>query len=329
VRSTRGRAEREAPQRIANESAWTPALDQSAGRGSAGDIASESRRAGRFYSRARNRYSQWGGHDLWPSSATGSTSAFGARSTGDYPEEFGPGHGASYRETPGFGYPSTIEREIRARPLVERGRGQRAPELTERDIPRAFGVEAEIAEQRVDIAPGIRRGGEWEGGRGEGLEREMRRSRWRREPLAAREIMTRNPLAAHLDSSMIDVARIMRDENTGIVPIVDDDGRLLGVVTDRDIVMRSIAEGTDPLAMRAGDLMSIEIEAATPDESVRDVVRLMGDRQVRRVPVVDQDDTLVGIISMADVATRADYDTDLQDALEEISSRRSFWGGVW
>jgi CBS domain-containing protein len=207
---------------------------------------------------------------------------------------------------------------------MERGRQERSRGAMERQVPRALSVEEGFAEEWIDATPELRR----RGGR-EGAEREGRRSRWRREPLAAREIMTRNPMAAHSDSAVRDVARVMRDENTGIVPIVDDDGRLLGVVTDRDIVVRSIAEGNDPLTMRAADLMSADVEVVNPDESVRDVVHLMGDRQVRRIPVVDQDDVLVGIISRADVATRADYDTDLQDALEDISSRRSFWSRLF
>ncbi|HJR41036.1 MAG TPA: CBS domain-containing protein, partial [Gemmatimonadaceae bacterium] len=87
--------------------------------------------------------------------------------------------------------------------------------------------------------------------------------------------------------------------------------------------------GNNPLALRVADVMTEDVEAVTPDELVRDVVDLMGDRQIRRVPVVDADDRLVGIISMADVATRADFDEDLQDALEEISARRSFWSRVF
>jgi CBS domain-containing protein len=159
--------------------------------------------------------------------------------------------------------------------------------------------------------------------------REGRRSRWQREPLVAGEIMTKNPRSVRADSSIQDVARIMRDENTGVVPVVDEQNHLQGLVTDRDIVMRSIPEGKDPFTMRVGDLMTEDIEAATADEPLRDVVRVMGDKQVRRIPVVDQNDKLVGIISMADVATRADYDQDLQDALEEISSRRSFWSRLF
>ena len=160
-------------------------------------------------------------------------------------------------------------------------------------------------------------------------EREGRRSRWQREPLTAREIMTKNPKAVLPDSTIREVAQIMRDENTGVVPVVDQNNRLQGIITDRDIVMRSIPEGKDPLNMRASELMTDDVEAVTPDESLQDVVRLMGDKQIRRVPVVDQNDRLVGIISMADVATRADYDEDLQDALEDISARRSFWSKLF
>lgn len=159
-------------------------------------------------------------------------------------------------------------------------------------------------------------------------DRRARASRWRREPLTARDIMTRDVKSVHADANIRDAAKIMRDENAGVVPVVNDDDTLCGVVTDRDIVMRSIAEGTDPMRLTAGELMTSHVDAATPDEAVVDVIRLMGDKQIRRVPVVDERDRLVGIISIADIATRADYDTDLQDALEEISLRRSFWTGL-
>lgn len=163
-----------------------------------------------------------------------------------------------------------------------------------------------------------------------GVRRETsRRGRWKREPVLARDIMTSNPASVRPESSLRDVAKIMRDENTGIVPVCEDNGTLLGVVTDRDIVMRTLASDESPTNAVARDVMTDDVEAVTPDEELHDVVRLMGDRQVRRVPVVERGDRLVGIISMADVATRADYDEDLQDALEEISARRSFWSRLF
>lgn len=156
-----------------------------------------------------------------------------------------------------------------------------------------------------------------------------RRGRWKREPVLARDIMTGNPASVRPETPLREVAKTMRSENTGIVPVSDETGRLLGVVTDRDIVMRTLASDESPEAATARDVMTDEVEAVTPDEELHDVVRLMGEHQVRRVPVVERGDRLVGIISMADVATRADYDEDLQEALEEISARRSFWSKLF
>ncbi|HYO53669.1 CBS domain-containing protein [Archangium sp.] len=157
----------------------------------------------------------------------------------------------------------------------------------------------------------------------------QRRGRWKREPLTAREIMTRHVKSAHLASSLREVARIMKEEDCGIVPVVDEQGRLRGLITDRDLVIRTLAEGRPPDNMVARDIMTDDVEAVTADESIHSIIALMGRRQVRRVPVVERDDRLVGIISMADIATRADYDEELQDALDHISARRSFWSRLY
>jgi len=156
-----------------------------------------------------------------------------------------------------------------------------------------------------------------------------RRSRWQREPLRARDVMTKDPRTVTPDSAIRDVAQIMKDENCGIVPVADEQRRLQGLVTDRDIVVRALADGHDAATVRVQDIMTEDIQGVTPDEELTDVIRLMGDKQIRRVPVVDRNDHLLGIISMADIATRADYDENLQDALEEISARRSFWSRIW
>jgi CBS domain-containing protein len=174
---------------------------------------------------------------------------------------------------------------------------------------------------------GVGSGRSDQGREGEGRDRP--RNRWQREPLTAREIMTRDVRAVQPGSPIREVAEIMRDENTGIVPIVDESRRLLGVITDRDIVLRTIPDGKEPSRLEAGALMTDDVECVTPGETVQDVIRMMGDHQVRRVPVVDQQDRLVGIISLGDIATRADYDEELQEALEEISSRRSFWSRLF
>ncbi|PTL79601.1 CBS domain-containing protein [Vitiosangium sp. GDMCC 1.1324] len=160
-------------------------------------------------------------------------------------------------------------------------------------------------------------------------EEPRRQGRWQREPLTARELMTRHVKSVHLNSSLRDVARVMKEEDCGIVPVVDERGRLRGVLTDRDLVIRTLAEGRPPDNMHARDVMTDDVEATTPDEDILSIIELMGLRQVRRVPVVERDDRLAGIISMADIATRADYDEELQKALDRISARRSFWSRLY
>jgi CBS domain-containing protein len=147
---------------------------------------------------------------------------------------------------------------------------------------------------------------------------------WQREPLAARDVMTRNPKTVTRQSLIRDAAIIMRDENCGVVPVVDGAGRLEGILTDRDIVVRGVSHESFT-QLRVEQVMTDDVSAVTEDEPLTSVLDLMGRKQIRRVPVVDRDDRLLGIISMADIANRADYDEDLQDAFERISSRRSFW----
>jgi CBS domain-containing protein len=147
---------------------------------------------------------------------------------------------------------------------------------------------------------------------------------WQREPLAARDVMTRNPRTVSRQSVHREAAEIMRDENCGVVPVVDASGRLEGILTDRDIVVRGVAHDRAH-ELHIEDVMTDDVSAVTEDEPLTSVLDLMGRKQIRRVPVVDRDDKLLGIISMADIANRADYDEDLQDAFERISSRRSFW----
>ncbi|QSQ21615.1 CBS domain-containing protein [Pyxidicoccus parkwayensis] len=149
--------------------------------------------------------------------------------------------------------------------------------------------------------------------------------RWQREPLTAREVMTRNVRTARLDSPLREVAQVMKDEDCGVVPVVNEQGALVGIVTDRDLVVRGFTGGKTPDQLRVSDVMTEDVEAVTPDENILDVIALMGRQQVRRIPVVERDDRIVGIISMADIAHRADYDEELQEALERVSSKRSFW----
>jgi CBS domain-containing protein len=167
-----------------------------------------------------------------------------------------------------------------------------------------------------------KRAGDW-GETARDRDRGQGRRFWQREPLAARDVMTRNPKTVTRQSMIREAAIIMRDENCGVVPVVDGAGRLQGILTDRDIVVRGLVEET--VQRRMEEVMTDDVSAVTEDEPLTSVLDLMGRKQIRRVPVVDRNDRLLGIISMADIANRADYDEDLQDAFERISSRRSFW----
>ena len=139
-----------------------------------------------------------------------------------------------------------------------------------------------------------------------------------------REIMTKNVRTATRDASLRDVATMMRDGDMGAVPIVDGE-RLVGIVTDRDIVVRSVCEGKSA-ATPISEAMTSELFTVRPDDFVFEAVRLMGDKQVRRVPVVDDDGSLAGIIAMADVALEMEDQQQIAETIEEISSGPAFWG---
>lgn len=170
---------------------------------------------------------------------------------------------------------------------------------------------------------------DWERAHSRAQYQQPRPRLWEREPALAHDVMTPNPHAVHRSDSLKTVAAIMREESVGVVPVVDEENRLLGLITDRDIVMRTSGSERPWQQWRADEVMTDDIECVTPEESVHEVIRLMGRRQVRRVPVIDRNDRLLGMISMADIATRADRDEELQHTLDRISRRRSFWSRVW
>jgi len=138
-----------------------------------------------------------------------------------------------------------------------------------------------------------------------------------------REIMTRNVKTASREMTLRKVAGLMRDGDMGAMPVVEN-GKLVGIVTDRDIVVRAIADGKD-VSTTIGDVMTTEIYAARENDFVFEAIRLMGDRQVRRVPIINETGELVGIIAMADVALETEDEREIAETLEEISSGSAFW----
>jgi CBS domain-containing protein len=121
--------------------------------------------------------------------------------------------------------------------------------------------------------------------------------------MRAAEIMTENPETLTPDATLADAARKMRDLDVGIIPVVDGESRRLkGVITDRDIAVRAVAEGRDANSTRVSDCMSEGVETCNKNDSIRDVLQLMKREQVRRVPITDREGRLVGIIAQADLA---------------------------
>jgi CBS domain-containing protein len=133
---------------------------------------------------------------------------------------------------------------------------------------------------------------------------------------SVKDAMTAEVKTAAPSQSLTDVARLMKQEDVGSVPVVDGE-RLIGVVTDRDIVVRGIADGSDPHAIKAGDIASRDVVTVRPDDDLDAALRLMAQHQVRRLPVVDEGQ-LVGVVAQADVAHEA-KEKDVGHVVEEIS----------
>jgi CBS domain-containing protein len=134
------------------------------------------------------------------------------------------------------------------------------------------------------------------------------------------EIMTAQPATLAPTATLGEAATLMKQEDCGSLPIVEG-GRLVGIVTDRDLVVRGLAAGKDPRASRVSEVMSADPITVRPDSSVDEARKLMADRQVRRLPVVDGG-SLVGIVVLGQVARREDEE-ETGETLKEISEPAS------
>lgn len=119
-----------------------------------------------------------------------------------------------------------------------------------------------------------------------------------------REVMTPNPIFSPPDASVLAIARQMADANCGEIPICKD-GKVVGIVTDRDITTRTIARGLDPRLTKANDIMTLLPVTVFADDPLRTAIDVMEEEGIRRVPVVDKNGTIIGIVSQVDVAMRA------------------------
>jgi CBS domain-containing protein len=135
-----------------------------------------------------------------------------------------------------------------------------------------------------------------------------------------RDTMSSDPQAVRPDQPVSEAAGLMRSEDVGSLPVVEDE-RLVGILTDRDIALRVVAEGKDPNVTSVGEVLSGDPVTVTPDESLDEALAKMARHQVRRLPVVESEGRLVGVLAQADVA-REGQDTATGKLVEDISESR-------
>ena len=134
----------------------------------------------------------------------------------------------------------------------------------------------------------------------------------------AKEIMTPAPQCCSAETTLNEVASLMVEADCGEIPVTDGSNRLIGVITDRDIVVRAVAKGKNTSTVRVGEVMTEPVVVVNEDTSLDDVMSVMEENQIRRVPVVDASGCCCGIISQADVALSADK-TETGEMVREVS----------
>lgn len=139
--------------------------------------------------------------------------------------------------------------------------------------------------------------------------------------MKANEIMTSQPVCVTPETPIQEAARLMKDQNVGMLPVVQTEGskQLIGVITDRDITIRHVAEGHTSTDCPVSEAMTDNVTTASPESDVSDVMEIMGREQVRRIPIVDERGELVGVVAQADVVLHAKDDRKAEQAIEEIS----------
>ena len=135
--------------------------------------------------------------------------------------------------------------------------------------------------------------------------------------MRVREIMSKDVASLRSDESVERAAQLMNQYNCGSIPVCTQD-KLIGIITDRDIALRSVAPGNDVTQQRVGDIMTKSVVFGSPDMDVRDAARLMSDRQIRRLPIVENN-SLVGIVALGDISLEPSYQNNAEDALKNIS----------
>jgi CBS domain-containing protein len=137
------------------------------------------------------------------------------------------------------------------------------------------------------------------------------------------DVMTRNPTCCLPTDSVSSVARMMNKENVGSIPVVESEQskKLIGIITDRDLALQVVAHERDTKSTSVGDVMTHKIVTCFVDDDVQKAVDAMAEHQLRRMPVVDRENMIVGIIAQADVATRLNQPQDTAEMVKDISQK--------
>jgi CBS domain-containing protein len=141
--------------------------------------------------------------------------------------------------------------------------------------------------------------------------------------MKVKHVMTKDPSACVPSDTAVKAATIMRDEDAGVVPVIDNEQgqKIVGVVTDRDLCMNVVAEGRDPGTVRVEQCMTPSVVTCSPNDALEKATELMKENQVRRIPVVDEQGRLQGILSLADVVGRAEVKTSqTHETLKQVSA---------
>ena len=157
----------------------------------------------------------------------------------------------------------------------------------------------------------------------------MGKSQPRSENRSVRDVMVKDVVSIDPSASLTDAARKMEDANVGMLPVVED-GKVLGVITDRDIVIRAVAREADPASTAVGDCLSGDAIVARPEWTTERAMQTMAEAQVGRLPVLDDEERLVGVVTLSSMAFRApDKDEALETAqqVSKRSARGQFVGG--
>jgi CBS domain-containing protein len=137
--------------------------------------------------------------------------------------------------------------------------------------------------------------------------------------MRVREVMTKGVECAHSNESIADAAKRMQQLNVGSLPVVSDNHKLVGIITDRDITVRATADASDPSATSVRDIMTPHVTFCFEDQNLGDAAHLMEEKQVRRLVVLDREQHLVGIVSLGDLAVKSSDDRLSSVALEGVS----------